>query len=162
MNFAAVGPTIDALEVCQVAVAIVCLLGFLFLIRQSWGELRWAMEDHVSFMRWLGVVRFSTVFLYGVALVLSFANILVQLTVPSGINLQESALDVLAAVMQRVTSTIILLIIGAVMLLDHVLRNRAVTLREESVIVPVAAVDADAPTPETVMVVPSREGQPLS
>jgi hypothetical protein len=158
MNFATVTPTIDAPEVLQLLLCFVAFVGWVYLVRQSWGELKWSIEDHVSFMRWLGISRFATVFLYGVAVGLMFLNILVQLAVPSAINVDETTLDVVASLVQRLTSTLVAGVFCLVMLIDHVLRNRARFMRENTVVVPASAVAPGAAVAsDDVAVIPTTD-----
>jgi hypothetical protein len=157
MRFASVSATVDVLEIIQLIACLIAFGGFCLLIRQSWVELVWSMEDHSSFMRWLGAIRFATCFLYGVAAVAMLINILIQMTVPSAMNDSEVIIDVVAAIGQRVTSTVVILVLGAVMLLDRTLRQRAIVLRESTRIVSSSDVRSaeDAEIPHNVAVSPT-------
>ena len=150
MNFAAITPSVDWLEVFQTIVCVFALAAMTFALWQTWGGLKAAILDSDPIMSWLGVALCIFMLAMAGIVLLAFENILVQLLVPSAINTGETTLDVVAAINQRVASIgMVLLIAGGVSALGawmrYAKRERARRARTRASMAAAAAAAAGLP-----------------
>jgi hypothetical protein len=104
MNFAALSPTVDALEAARAVLVLVALAVVVFNLRAAWGEMDWALDDADPTMRRLGPSRYANaVFLLAVVLFLALGAF-TSLFTPSPIQSSEDTLAVVDSINQRVTT----------------------------------------------------------